>query len=218
MFRILWEMNNIGLLEGTANGTHHDANSTPYVPPRPDLDSAQAAASFAAAQSIAEDSATLLKNDGAALPLSAGDLAGKGTVVMGPTAIAPYIDGGGSSHVTPYDPAQSPYDALTQKAAAGAKLGYVPGYDLDGQLVPSSALTAPDPAENYANWTLNAGRRGVRRPERPAAPADHHGDRGVRRAARRAVRRRAPTSSTRPVELHGRRTRCRPAPAGAGRG
>ena len=53
---------------------------------------------------------------------------------MGPTAIAPYIDGGGSSHVTPYDPAQSPYDALTAKAPNGAKLSYVPGYDLDGQL------------------------------------------------------------------------------------
>ncbi len=155
VFRILWEMNQIGLLEGTAAGTHH-TDGTPYVPPRPDLDSLKPQ-SFAAAQSIAEDSATLLKNDGAALPLTGGDLSGNGTVVMGPTAIAPYIGGGGSAHVTPYDPAQGPYDALTQKAASGAKLSYVPGYDLDGQLVPSSALTAPDPTENYPNWTLNAG-------------------------------------------------------------
>ena len=73
-------LNNIGLLEGTANGTHH-TDGTPYVPPRPDLDSLKPA-SFAAAQSIAEKSATLLKNDGSTLPLSSGDNA----VVMGPTA------------------------------------------------------------------------------------------------------------------------------------
>jgi beta-glucosidase len=148
VFRILTEMNNIGLLEGTQFGTHH-TDGTPYIPPRPDLDALKPA-SFAAAQSIAEKSATLLKNDGAELPLSRGDNA----VVMGPTAIAPYIDGGGSSHVTPYDPAQGPYDALLAK---GAHVSYVPGYDLDGVLTPSSALLAPDPAEGYPNWTLNAG-------------------------------------------------------------
>src|SRR3954453_1278294 len=92
VFRIMWEMNQIGLLEGTAAGTHSNAGNAPYVPPRPDLESLKPQ-STAAAQSIAEDSAPLLKNDGAALPLSAGDLSGKGTVVMGPTAIAPYIDG-----------------------------------------------------------------------------------------------------------------------------
>jgi beta-glucosidase len=155
VFRILTEMNNIGLLEGTTAGAHH-TDGTPYVPPRPDLDSLKPV-SFAAAQSIAEDGATLLKNDGKALPLSSDDLSGAGTVVLGPTATAPYTSGGGSSHVTPYDPAQSPYDALLGKAASGSKLSYVPGYDLDGQLVPSSALTAPDPAEGYPNWTLNAG-------------------------------------------------------------
>ena len=152
VFRILNEMNQIGLLEGTAPGTHH-TDGTPYVPPRPDLDSLKPQ-SFAAAQSLAEQSATLLKNSGGALPLTNGDLSGNGTVVLGPTAVAPYIDGGGSSHVTPYDPAMSPYDALLGKAPAGAKLSYVPGYDLDGVVTPSSALTAPDPAENYPNWTL----------------------------------------------------------------
>src|SRR5690349_9539655 len=141
-------MNNIGLLEGTQFGSHF-SGGTPYIPPRPDLASLKDS-SFAAAQSIAEKSATLLKNDGAALPLTSSD----NTVVMGPTAIAPYIDGGGSSHVTPYDPAQGPYDALLAK---GAHVSYVPGYDLDGVLTPSSALLAPDPAEGYPNWTLNAG-------------------------------------------------------------
>jgi len=49
--------------------------------------------------------------------------------------------------VSAYDPAQGPYDALLGKAPAGSKLSYVPGYDLDGVGVPSSALAAPDPAE-----------------------------------------------------------------------
>jgi beta-glucosidase len=73
---------------------------------------------------------------------------------MGPTAVAPYIGGGGSAHVTPYDPAQGPYDALSAALGRRANLSYVPGYDLDGQVTPSSALSAPDPAANYPNWTL----------------------------------------------------------------
>ena len=31
---------------------------------------------------------------------------------------------------------------------------YLPGYDLDGQVVPSSALSAPDSAAGCPNWTL----------------------------------------------------------------
>jgi beta-glucosidase len=154
---ILTEENNAGVLEGTQYGTHYDpATHAPYVPPRPDLDSLRPVA-FAITQAIAEQSATLLKNDGA-LPLSHGDLSGNGkgngVVVMGPTAIAPYIGGGGSAHVTPYDPVQGPYDALAAAAGGTANLTYVPGYDLDGHVVPSSALSAPDPAAGYPNWTL----------------------------------------------------------------
>jgi beta-glucosidase len=101
---ILTEENNAGLLEGTQYGTHYDPTThAPYVPPRPDLDSLRPIAA-AIAQAIAEQSATLLKNNGA-LPLRQGDLsgngAGNGVVVMGPTAIAPYVGGGGSAHVSP---------------------------------------------------------------------------------------------------------------------
>jgi beta-glucosidase len=73
---------------------------------------------------------------------------------MGPTAIAPYVGGGGSAHVTPYDPVQGPFDALAGMAGAKANLRYVPGYDLDGQVVPSAPMSAPDPAAGYPNWTL----------------------------------------------------------------
>jgi beta-glucosidase len=154
---ILTEENNAGLLEGTQYGTHYDPTThAPYVPPRPDLDSLRPIAA-AIAQAIAEQSAALLKNNGA-LPLRQGDLsgngAGNGVVVMGPTAIAPYVGGGGSAHVTPYDPVQGPYDALAGPAGAKADLRYIPGYDLDGQVVPSSALATPDPAAGYPNWTL----------------------------------------------------------------
>jgi beta-glucosidase len=152
VLRILRAMNSAGLLEGTQNGSRY-TDGTPYVPTRPDLASLRDA-DFQTAQALAEESATLLKNEGKALPLTSADLAGAGTVVMGPTAIAPYTGGGGSAHVIPYDTAPSPYASLLDKAPGGSKLSYVPGYDMDGKLVPSSVLTAPDPAEGYPNWTL----------------------------------------------------------------
>jgi beta-glucosidase len=156
VFYILNTMNKAGLLEGTQYGSHFTGTPTPYVPPRPDLASLQPA-EFATARAIAEESATLLKNDGGALPLSPADSRGSGKgglVVMGPTAIAPYIGGGGSAHVTPYDPVQGPYDALASALGPHANLSYVPGYDLDGQVIGSAALSAPDPAAGYPNWTL----------------------------------------------------------------
>jgi beta-glucosidase len=158
VYYILSTMNKAGLLEGTQYGSRFTGTPTPYVPPRPDLGSLQES-EFDTARSIAEESATLLQNAGGALPLSPGDYLGHGNggvAVMGPTAIAPYIDGGGSSHVTPYDPAQGPYDSLAAAAGPRANISYVPGYDLDGQLVPSSALSAPDPAAAYPNWTLTS--------------------------------------------------------------
>ena len=162
--RILRQMNNAGLLEGTEFGSHATLSGTlylPYVPPRPDLQVLQPS-SFAAAQSIAEESATLLRNEGSALPLTRRDLSGNGVLVMGPTAIAAYVGGGGSAHVIPfdypYDPlaVQGPYDALVAAAGAGANIKYVPGYDLDGLVVPSSVLMAPDTANPYTYWTLRA--------------------------------------------------------------
>jgi beta-glucosidase len=156
VFRILKQMNNAGLLEGTQYGSHY-TDGTPYIPPRPDLQTLQPG-DFTAAQSLAEESAVLLKNDGSALPLKHTDMfsngKNQGVLVMGPTAVAAYTGGGGSAHVTPFDPVQSPYDALIAAAGSGAKISYVPGYDLDGQVVPSSALNAPDTSNPYQYWTL----------------------------------------------------------------
>ncbi|MCL6536981.1 MAG: glycoside hydrolase family 3 C-terminal domain-containing protein [Acidothermus sp.] len=153
VFHILKTMNEAGLLEGTEYGSHFNGVPSPYVPPRPDLSSLQESA-FHVAQNVAEESATLLKNSGSVLPLSNYDLSGRGVVVMGPTAVAPYTGVGGSAHVTPYDPVESPYAALIREAGNKARISYVPGYDLDGVVIPSSVLTAPDPSENYPNWTL----------------------------------------------------------------
>ena len=139
VLRILRAMNKAGLLEGTAFGSHH-TDGTPFVPARPSL-AALRASSTEAAREIADKSATLLKNDKNGLPLSPSTFSGSGTLVLGPTAVAPYIGGGGSAHVTPYEPVTSPFDALAAAAGKGG-LRWLPGYDLDGELVPASAVTA----------------------------------------------------------------------------
>ncbi len=106
VFRILTQMNNAGLLEGTQYGTQSNGcnrsagvNCTSFVPARADLQQIQPDM-FAAAQQIAEASAVLLKNDDNVLPLTCADLTtGNGVVLMGPTAISTYTGGGGSAHV-----------------------------------------------------------------------------------------------------------------------
>ncbi len=173
VFHILSTMNEAGLLEGTKYGSHFTGTPAPWVPARPNLASLKDG-DARTARSVAEDSATLLKNDNRALPLSASDTHNGGIVVMGPTAVAPYYGGGGSAHVIPYDGSTSAYQAIS--TAAGRGVSYVPGYDLDGAVVPSSALTAPDPAEAYPNWTLTeadaafAGKPGLLRQQITTAP------------------------------------------------
>jgi beta-glucosidase len=110
--------------------------------------------SFAVALEVAEDSATLLKNIDHGLPIRNQELVSRGTksgvVVMGPTAVTPYIGGGGSANVTPYDNVISPYAALKTGAKANAKISYVPGYDLDGTVMPATAVVARPPAPSPA--------------------------------------------------------------------
>ncbi len=155
VYQILTTMNKADLLEGTQYGSQFTGTPTPWVPPRPDLASLQAG-DATTAESIAEAGATLLKNDNAVLPLAKADAKNGGLVVMGPTAFASYYGGGGSAHVTPYDGSTSPLAAIQAAAGSGNSVSYVPGYDLDGQVVPSTALSAPDPAAGYPNWTLTS--------------------------------------------------------------
>ena len=72
---------------------------------------------FEIAKDVAEKSATLLKNTGGALPLKNADFAGKGLLVMGPTATATYVGGGGSAHVTPFEPIINSLTALRARPA-----------------------------------------------------------------------------------------------------
>jgi beta-glucosidase len=147
VFHILTSMNRARLLEGTPYGstsggcTAAAANCAPFVPPRPDLHQLMAP-DFAVAKNVAEESATLLKNDSGTLPLRPSDFAGDGVVVMGPTATATYVGGGGSAHVTPFEPITNSLTALRAVAGSGT-VNYVQGYDLDGEVVPSSATTVP---------------------------------------------------------------------------
>lgn len=138
---ILTAMNDVALLEGTPFGSRF-AGGAPVVPPRPDL-ATVAPGDFAIAQQIAETGAALLKNQRQALPLDHGDFEGTGVVVMGPTSVTPYVGGGGSAHVLPFDDVPSPFDALVAGAGRGARVRFVPGYDLDGELLPASAVAAP---------------------------------------------------------------------------
>ena len=162
VFHILTSMNRAGLLEGTPYGsraggcTAAAANCTPSVPARPDLQALQAP-DLSVARDVADKSATLLKNTGGALPLQDADFTGGGVLVLGPTATATYVGGGGSAHVTPFEPIVNPLAAL--RAAAGSR---------HGQLRPG--LRPRRPAR--AGVRRHGAGRPVRRPERLAAPAD----------------------------------------------
>jgi beta-glucosidase len=152
VFHILTAMNDVALLEGTPSGSQF-AGGTPVVPPRPDLASI-APVDFAIAQQIAETGATLLRNQRQALPLDRSDFADGGVVVMGPTSVTPYVGGGGSAHVLPFDDVPSPFDALVAGAGREAQIRFVPGYDLDGELLPASAVAAPadSPFAGQPGW------------------------------------------------------------------
>jgi beta-glucosidase len=166
VFHALQMYNAAGYLEGTPYGSMHVDTCTPanlaggasagcvaVTPPRSTV-AALDPSSRAAAQTIAEKSAVLLKNDGGFFPLSCADFADGGVLVTGPTAFAPYTGGGGSAHVTPKPNAQSPYDALVAAATAkcggspviNATPGYLPSTNVDGWPVPTHGGSASDPS------------------------------------------------------------------------
>ena len=121
--RILGQLERFDLLSGKA-------------PVRPARIDAEADARIV--RRIAEQGAVLLKNEAAALPLTAGDLAS--LAVIGPTAgqLAAGFLGerafGFESRMV------SPLDAL-RKSAPGARIAYVTGVDLTGAPIPAAALS-----------------------------------------------------------------------------
>ncbi|MEW1780019.1 glycoside hydrolase family 3 C-terminal domain-containing protein [Streptomyces sp. NPDC086777] len=124
--RILQQMAKFGLLDGAAaRRPARDAKGGAKV-----------------AQKVAESGAVLLKNTGAALPLT-----GKDTSIglIGPTARTPKVTGGGSSHVVP-DSAASPLDTVTARAGRHTTVRYAAGGDT-GDPIPASALSPALPVD-----------------------------------------------------------------------
>ncbi|GGN52448.1 hypothetical protein GCM10011579_009530 [Streptomyces albiflavescens] len=134
--RVLTVMDRFGLLDGSA-------------PPRPGR---APKAGAAVALEVAKAGATLLRNDGHALPLTGA--AARSIAVVGPTGSLPFVSGGGSAHVVP-DRADSPLDAIKSRAGRGARVSYSLGEDLFGKPIPAGA---PSPAFNTEAQAVAAGR------------------------------------------------------------
>jgi beta-glucosidase len=101
---------------------------------------------------IATAGAVLLKNDQHLLPLGDND----SIAIIGPTAKALLVGGGGSAHVSPMHTG-SVFDALRSRMKGGS-LTYAIGYDTDGTIVPASALSLSEPLGTVAagatrTWT-----------------------------------------------------------------
>ncbi|MET9952725.1 glycoside hydrolase family 3 C-terminal domain-containing protein [Streptomyces sp. NPDC006339] len=106
---------------------------------------------------VATAGATLLRNEGGALPLTGR--AARSIAVIGPTGSVPFVSGGGSAHVVP-DAATSPLDALRARAGDRATVTYALGEDVQGRaLADAGARTEParplDPVDVAADgiWT-----------------------------------------------------------------
>jgi beta-glucosidase len=121
--RILTQMKRVGLLD-----------KTPRAKPAGDVP-----ASTPAARDIAIAGAVLLRNDGGILPLKTADF--QSMAIIGPTAKAVLVGGGGSARVAPMR-TDSPWAALA-RAVRSARPTYAVGYDLDGVVVPAAQLS-PD--------------------------------------------------------------------------
>ena len=134
--RILGQMERFGLLKKQS---------------RPSRDPAGGAR---VAQTVAESGAVLLRNQHGALPLTGG--AAKSITVVGPTARTPLVGGGGSAHVIP-ESAKAPLDAIKARAGSGAQVDYSVGENLDGVLIPASALSPATPIDRTGGDKVPAG-------------------------------------------------------------
>lgn len=86
------------------------------------------------ARRVAAESAVLMKNDGALLPLDAGFTGS--IALLGAFTRYPRSQGAGSSQVTPVRPVEAVYDELAPLLAA-ARLSYAEGYDAAGATNPA---------------------------------------------------------------------------------
>jgi beta-glucosidase len=133
---VLTSMAAFGLLDGAS------PDGAPVIERRrPPLD---ADAGADAAEAIALAGAVLLKNDRDLLPLDRRDL--RSLAVIGPTAKAPLLGGGGSARVLPLPGVRSPLDVLVERAGAGGGVAFRAGIELDGVALPASALSPTNPA------------------------------------------------------------------------
>jgi len=108
------------------------------LPGRPTLDKNGDAR---VSQALAEDSAVLLKNDPAVLPLTRDPLR-RGVAVLGPTAdLMPSSPGGERSRGFADRNRISPLDALTRLASNGSTISYSAGIDRVGTVIPASAVS-----------------------------------------------------------------------------
>jgi beta-glucosidase len=148
--RMLTEMFRFGIIDHPPTGTPSDPVTTP--------------AHVAVATNVANQSATLLKNDGPTLPLSAAH-AGR-VAVIGPSASAsPTYGGGGSAYVIPPSTV-TPLQGLEAAAGHGTHLTYQQGLPTDQSLpaIPASALSpayAPTPFGGSYTGTLTAPETGT---------------------------------------------------------
>jgi beta-glucosidase len=124
--RILYQMDRFHLLG-------------PNSAPRPSM--IDVAADAKIVQSIAEEAAVLLKNDGGILPLNGSDL--DSLVLIGPTAGQLAVGAGGERGYGFEDRFVSPLDALRRSAGAQrqTKIAYALGDDLTGVPLDAAALT-----------------------------------------------------------------------------
>jgi beta-glucosidase len=135
--RILGQMESIGLLDGS-------------LPPRPSMDEASGAQ---VALDVALAGAVLLRNEEGLLPLPSGSLGS--VLVVGPTAAAPLVGGGGSSRVTPLR-TTSFMEALEKRAGPGVSIQFAAGMELDGTPIPASVLTPPPGTQEGGNGLLRS--------------------------------------------------------------
>lgn len=134
---VLYGYERFGLLEcASPNGPINGCS----LPARPNIDDIKNQDAVTT-ETLSEESAVLLKNDGNALPLKGKVLSS--IALIGPTAQQVMVNGGQPERARgfPDRDAINPVQVLQTLAPAGSSFNYSPGIDWIGTVIPSSALT-----------------------------------------------------------------------------